>query len=70
METEIEKFIEESVEKRLKEPQKFYNPERFKPSKNLRVKSIELTECKPQFGSDADGRNRIHGSPSEDRCSA
>ena len=44
METEIEKFIEESVEKRTKEPQKFYNPERFKPSKNLRVKSIELTE--------------------------
>jgi len=44
METEIEKFIEESVEKRIKEPQKFYNPDRLKPSKNLRIKSIELTE--------------------------
>ena len=44
METEIEKFIEESIEKKTKEPQKFYNPERLSPTKNLRVKSIELSE--------------------------
>lgn len=44
METAIEKFIEESIEKKTKEPKKFYNPERLKPSQNLRLKSIELTE--------------------------
>lgn len=44
MEIEIEKFIEESIEKKTKEPKKFYNPEWLKPSQSLRVKSIEATE--------------------------
>ena len=44
MKIEIEKFIEESIGKIPKEPQKFYNPERQNPSKALRVTSIEATE--------------------------
>ena len=44
MKIENEKFIEESIGKIPKEPQKFYNPERQNPSKALRVTSIEATE--------------------------
>ena len=44
MEINIEKFFEESIERKTKQPQKFYNPDWIKPSQNLRIKSIEATE--------------------------